>query len=89
MSGINQYYYLEKKRRGRSVANEAPLSEILYAFLKKCHIDYNPYEDEVIAAFKELCGPTIANFITEIRMQGQVLYVRVSLPAVRAELMMV
>ena len=54
MSGINRYYYLEKKRRGRSVANEAPVSEVLYAFLKKCHIDYNPYEDEVKACFKEL-----------------------------------
>ncbi|MBR1774261.1 MAG: DUF721 domain-containing protein [Bacteroidales bacterium] len=89
MSGINQYYFLEKKRRGRSIANESPIADVLNQFLKKCHIDYNPYEDKVIALFKEMVGTMIEKFITDIRMNGMILNVKVSLPTIKAELMMV
>ncbi len=89
MSGINRYYYLERKRRGQSVAKEAPIKDVLTVFLKKYHIDCNLYEQDVIDCFKELCGPTIAKFVTNIYLKGQSLYVVVALPSVRAELSMV
>ena len=75
MSSINRYYYLEKKRRGRSIAKEAHISEVLITFLKKCHIDYNPYEEKIITLFKELCGQIIVKFITDIRLKNNILYI--------------
>ncbi len=89
MSGINRYYYLEKKRRGPSIAKEAPIRDVLTLFLKKYHIDCNLYEQDIINCFKDLCGPTIAKSIKNIFLKGQTLYVIVSLPAVKAELSMV
>ncbi len=89
MSGINRYYYLDKKRRGRSVANEASLGDVLSLLLKKYHIDYNLYDDKVIALFKECVGVVIEKFIEKIYVSKNVLYVKVSLPSVRAELFMV
>ncbi|MBO6118282.1 MAG: DUF721 domain-containing protein [Bacteroidales bacterium] len=89
MSGLNKYYVLEKKRRGRSTATEAPIYEVLNQFMKKSHIDYNPYEDKIIEIFKEIVGTVVVNFITDIRLKGAILNVKVSLPSVKAELFMV
>ncbi len=89
MSGINRYYYLEKKRRGPSIAKEAHIMEILDLFMKKYHIDFNPYEEKVIELFKENIGTMVAKFIVQIAMKGQILHVKVSLPAIKAELLMV
>ncbi|MBP3253377.1 MAG: DUF721 domain-containing protein [Bacteroidales bacterium] len=89
MSGINKYYYLEKKKRGKSTATEAPIADVLSSFMKANHIDYNPDETQVIQTFKQITGKMIENFVSDIRLKNNILYVKVSLPSVKAELFMV
>lgn len=89
MNAPNKYYSLERKRRRRSSANEAPVSEVLNLFLKKHHIDCNLAEDKITEIFHEITGPVIRKFITEIYMQNTTLYIKTSLPSVKAELFMV
>jgi hypothetical protein len=89
MSGFNKYYYIEHKRRGKPEANEMPIKDFLVGFCNHHHIDYNPYETQVIELWKEYTGTIITKFTTKIYVYKDTLYVYVNNPTVRAELSMV
>lgn len=89
MAKINRHYVLERKKRGISEANEAPIADVLHQFLQKNHIDYNPYETKVKGLFYQITGDYIAQFVTNVHIFKNILYVRVCSPAVKVELLMV
>ncbi|MBQ9254597.1 MAG: DUF721 domain-containing protein [Bacteroidales bacterium] len=88
MAGFNKYYYLYRVKRGKAVANELPVKEVLNMFFKRYHIDYNPYEESIKQEWNSLTGNIISKFTQSIIMKKDTLYVTISSPTVKAELNM-
>lgn len=88
MSGVNKYYYIERVKRGKSTATEAKIKDIISQTLIKMHVYYNPYETQIINAFFSISGSVISKFVEDAHMQGQLLFVKISLPAMKSELLM-
>lgn len=89
MAGFNKYYYIERVFRGKSEASEISLKDFLDTFFARCHIDYNPHEKEIIETWRELTGNIITQFTKRVYCKKGDLYVEVTSPAVKAELLMV
>ncbi len=89
MSGFNKYYYIYKVKRGKPEANEMPLKDFLEIFFKRCHIDYSPYEKEIKTLWTKITGNLIKSYTKNIVMNKKTLYVTLSSPVAKAELMMV
>lgn len=89
MSGINRYYYTEKVRRGKPIASESTIKDVLAVVCKRYHIDYNPDEKAIITLWQRNTGELITKFTTKIYVYKNVLYVYVNNATIRAELMMV
>lgn len=89
MAGFNKYYYLEGIRRGRPEANEMHLKDFLKVFFKRCHIDYNPYEQDIVDCWLGLTGNFIRQYTRKIYVADNVLYVQLSSSVAKAELLLV
>ncbi|MBR1769366.1 MAG: DUF721 domain-containing protein [Bacteroidales bacterium] len=90
MAGLNRYYYLYNvKRSPRAEANELPLKDFLGVFFRRCHIDYNPYEEDIKEEWFKLTGLFIKKYTQNIYIKDSILFVKLSSSVAKAELSMV
>lgn len=89
MAGFNRYYYLEGIKRGKPQANEIPLKDFLKVFFKHCHIDYNPYEQDIKAQWEKVTGELVKQYTKNLYLNKGILYVKLSSPVAKSELLMV
>ena len=89
MAGFNRYYYLEGVRRGKPEANEMPIKDFLEVFFKRCHIDYNPYEQDIKLQWEKITGKLVKHYTEDLYLNKGVLYVKLSSPVDKSELLMV
>ncbi|MDR0789687.1 MAG: DUF721 domain-containing protein [Bacteroidales bacterium] len=80
---------MQKRYFVRREAKEASIKEVFANFIKAFNIDYNPFEYEVKDVWKQLTGTLTDRLTKKIYIQGSVLYVFVSSPALKQELMLV
>lgn len=67
-------------------SNEQRVGDLIKRFMDRGNIQSRLLEHKAELAFIEAVGPTLAQRITEVRVSNQVMYIKVSIPAVRHEL---
>ncbi|MDR1847821.1 MAG: DUF721 domain-containing protein [Bacteroidales bacterium] len=82
-------YKWQEKQRGPSVAREASVKEVFSMLINEYNIEFDPFEYEIKEVWKELTGTLTDRLTRRIYVQGAILYVFVSSPALKHELMMV
>ncbi|MDR2475993.1 MAG: DUF721 domain-containing protein [Bacteroidales bacterium] len=68
--------------------NTQSLGEVLKEALKNQHLDEKLNEQRLISAWKELLGPGVTQYTTQLYIRNKVLNVSLSSAILRAELMM-
>ncbi|MFM7683351.1 MAG: DUF721 domain-containing protein [Bacteroidota bacterium] len=76
------------KEDHRRSAEEQPLKEIIDKFLKAYAWDGKMKEMDLVAAWPELMGITVANRTKEIRIQNKKLYLTIDSSVMREELLL-
>jgi hypothetical protein len=80
---------MQKRYFVRREAKEASIKEVFANFVEAFNIDFNPFEYEVKDVWKQLTGTLTDRLTKRIYIQASVLYVFVSSPALKHELMLV
>ena len=83
---MNKDYYI--KPRGVSEASEQPIIDVMERFLSSLGIPTDFNQEEIIKVWEEITGHLIKNITKKIYVYDKVLFVSVSAPALRSELMM-
>lgn len=71
----------------RRTAKEKPMDEVLNEFIRYCRIRVPVKEGEIIKAWEEIMGEFISKMTTDIYVENQCLYIEVSSPSLKNELM--
>ncbi len=66
--------------------NEFTLKEALLAMVEQYRLKPKLHKTRISGVWKELMGPTIADYTTEIKIRGRVLYVSIASASLRQEL---
>ncbi len=67
---------------------EQPVSTLVMRNLRSLGLETPLLQRRLIASWPDIAGEAIARFTTSLRIQNQTLYVRLSVPALRADLSM-
>ena len=82
---------MEKCPNGRSLMkrnNTEQIGEVLRQFLRQQGLETPLNEYRLVDAWKDVVGPVIARYTTNLFIKNQVLYVSLSSSVIRQELMM-
>ena len=83
---MNKDYYI--KPRGLSEESEQPIINVMERFLSSLGIPTDFNQEEIIKVWEEITGDLIKKLTKKIYVYDKVLFVSVSAPALRSELMM-
>mgnify|MGYP003403198091 FL=1 len=83
---MNKDYYI--KPRGVSEASEQPIIDVMERFVSSLGIPTDFNQEEIIKVWEEITGDLIKKLTKKIYVYDKVLFVSVSAPALRSELMM-
>lgn len=70
----------------KRLREETPISDILGIIIKENHLDVGIDKLDVMASWKNMLGPGVANYTLDIVFKRNILYVALSSPIVREEL---
>lgn len=85
----NKYFERTKEKRGPSEAKELPLRTVLQSWFDNHEIAADFNERDIILVWEELTGELIKKLTRKIYVNDKVLFVEVSSPALKQELMMI
>ncbi|MDR1725264.1 MAG: DUF721 domain-containing protein [Bacteroidales bacterium] len=70
-------------------ANESSIKEVFSKFVETFCIDCNPFEHEILEVWQKITGSLTTRLTKRIYIQGSMLYVYISSPVLKHELMLV
>lgn len=69
-------------------SNTEKLSELIRGYVRDNNLEQKLTEVDIISSWTELLGKTVASYTRELRIRNGTLFVKVSSPVVRNELLM-
>ena len=69
-------------------SNTQPLSEVLREYIRSMNMEKKLKEVDVVASWESVLGKTIAHYTQKIYLSKNILYVEISSPIVKNELLM-
>lgn len=65
-----------------------PIGDLLLRNLRQQGLETPLLQKRIVESWSEVAGAALARYTTDVRLQNQTLYVRISVPALRADLSM-
>ncbi len=65
-----------------------PIGDLLMRNLRQQGLETPLLQKRIVESWSEVAGAALARYTTDVRIQNQTLYVRISVPALRADLSM-
>lgn len=65
-----------------------PIGDLLLRNLRQQGLETPLLQKRIVESWSEVAGAALARYTTDVRIQNQTLYVRISVPALRADLSM-
>lgn len=69
-------------------SNTQPLGDVLKEYIKSMNMEKKLKELDVVASWETLLGKSIAHYTRQIRLSNKILYVEITSPVVKNELVM-